>query len=631
MEDVANRVIDQSSYMMTARSNQFINSFTQQINDYSMESNDNLNENYTIDVNGTTNKDNGSGEWMYGQIFQFMFMMLSMLFSTLIATMISTLIPALMRTSRNFTSKINRFTHWIGCTKPLYEVLLTSTISMSDYGKESVTITPQKIAVLHYLRKHQNEYKELYKLREKDNGKYTYDFEVEERNWNNNSYYEINQDRPVIIYKNGRNYIKIICQNDFIENEQNEKRRRNSTISTQQYNLYIRCNYGLQPIHDFMNKCTKELEEDKNKDARRYMFTYLGLNSQKKPMYEKHEFRPYAHFNGLVGKIPKYVKRDFAFFESDEGEAWYKKRNLPYQLTHCYYGDPGTGKSVIACAVANEHNLHIVRIRLSDIKDNQEFVKVLRNTKYDGHTLEYRDVLYMFDEFDTELEKLTKNSTQDLDSTKILKRHKSYSNSSKNDSSCDDEDDCDDCDDEDDEDDCDKDNKNVKTKSENDFNNLIEDMKDADDNEFDRESLIKKLTKMKTYMFKTHHDSNLSIGVILEELNGINQMYGRKMIIITNKIEMLSSIHKGAFVRPGRIDRMCELVRMTRQDIIDMIHLFYDDTMDEKYTVVHYLDNLNPTELRMLRDDLYTPAFITNICKISRTIDDFFVNLRKYR
>ena len=62
-----------------------------------------------------------------------------------------------------------------------------------------------------------------------------------------------------------------------------------------------------------------------------------------------------------------------------------------------------------------------------------------------------------------------------------------------------------------------------------------------------------------------------------------------------------------------------------------MLHLFYDDTMDEKYTVGNYLDNVNSKDLCMLRDGLYTPAFITNICKISRNIDDFFVNLRKYR
>ena len=67
----------------------------------------------------------------------------------------------------------------------------------------------------------------------------------------------------------------------------------------------------------------------------------------------------------------------------------------------------------------------------------------------------------------------------------------------------------------------------------------------------------------------TNNDSELSIGVILEELNGINQMSGRKMIIITNKI--LKIIHEGAFVRPGRIDKLCELKNMTHSEIRELL------------------------------------------------------------
>ena len=39
------------------------------------------------------------------------------------------------------------------------------------------------------------------------------------------------------------------------------------------------------------------------------------------------------------------------------------------------------------------------------------------------------------------------------------------------------------------------------------------------------------------------------------------------MIIITNKIDVLEIIHKGAFVRPGRIDKLCELKNMTHSEI----------------------------------------------------------------
>ena len=152
--------------------------------------------------------------------------------------------------------------------------------------------------------------------------------------------------------------------------------------------------------------------------------------------------------------------------------------------------------------------------------------------------------------------------------------------------------------------------------------NIIEDMEDMDD-DFDKNSLIEKLKKLQNKNTPTVSSSNLSIGVILEELNGINQMFGRKMIIITNKIEVLKTIHKGAFVRPGRIDRMCELQKMTRQDTIDLLHIFYKNDRNK-------IENMKRSQTKLIKDNVYTPAFITNICKISRSLDDFFVNLRKY-
>ena len=470
-------------------------------------------------------------------------------------------------------------------------------------------------------------------MKEKDNGKLRYDDETGNDEWTSDQFYEINQNNPIIISKQNNKYIKIMCDNNTYEQE---GKNNSSNTSTKQINtLSILCNYGLKPIYTFINKCTKEWEEDKKKDKRRYMYTYLGLNNQKKPIYEQHEFIPYAHFDGLVGQTAKDVREDFRFFTSEEGESWHKQRNLPYQLTHCYYGDPGTGKSIIACAVAQKHNLHIVRIRLSDIKDNQEFVKVIRNKRYSENTLEYKDILYLFDEFDTELEKLAKNSSTDTDKEirDAKKRQKSIkatiqaqSNNIKNnihnnnignnyyDSNLDSGDD-NDIDDDDDDDGDDK-------VGDDDLKNLIEDIKDSDD--VDKSNLLKQLAKVQTCLYKKSDStaSNLSIGVILEELNGINQMYGRKMIIITNKIDVLKTIHKGAFVRPGRIDRMCELKRMTRKDVRDLLNIYYPEKQNQLMVTSKLMKSIS--------NYVYTPAYITNICKISKTPRNFIENLNIY-
>ena len=48
------------------------------------------------------------------------------------------------------------------------------------------------------------------------------------------------------------------------------------------------------------------------------MFTYLGLNAQKKPIYEQHVFKPYASFDGLVGDTPREIRKEFNFISLEK-------------------------------------------------------------------------------------------------------------------------------------------------------------------------------------------------------------------------------------------------------------------------------------------------------------------------
>jgi hypothetical protein len=577
MEDITNRLITQSTYMMNAQTHQFVNS------DMS-----------DVDSNSTGDEDESSS---FGYLTKFLFMTSSVILSTLIAAMFSLLIPNLTRYSRNLSFNIKSFTDRIGLTTPLSEILLESITCLSTYGPESITITQQKLAVLHYLKKNMPKYKDLFKLKEKDNTSYDYDEDAGEGIRKSSSFYEINQSKPIYIYKKGTYFLRIRCCDDVYDREQNnnstnQKRERVSKMQ-------IQSNNGLNPIHEFIENCVKVYEEDKKKDKTRYMFTYLGLNTQKKPIYEQNVFKPYASFDGLVGDIPREIRKEFKFFSSKEGEEWFKCRNLPYQLTHCYYGAPGTGKSIIACAVAQEHNLHIVRIRLSDIKDNQEFVKVLRNTEYNGNKLEYKDILYLFDEFDTQLEKIAEK-TDDMDVSEFFKKKKKPTKKTK-------------------------DNTAEICELDDDLCDLFDEL-DDDLNEQAKKAISKHIKAMKSSV-STSSNSELSIGVILEELNGINQMYGRKMIMITNKIDILKTIHKGAFVRPGRIDRMCELKNMTQSEIRELLDIMYNRMeMGMENSVAGKSDE----KIMEIEEYKYSPAYMVNICKISNTLREFFINLEKY-
>jgi hypothetical protein len=547
------------------------------------------------DTNSNSTDDN-NGSNSFGYISKFLFMTTSIILSTLIGAMFSLLIPTLTRYSRNLSFNIKSFTDRIGLTTPLSEFLLESVTCLSNYGPESITISQKKLAILHYLKKNMLNFKDLYKLKEKNSSRYDYNEETGEDICKSNSFYEINQTRPITIFRKGKHFLRIKCYDDIYDREQ--QRNSSNQIRDRVSKMYVQSNNGLKLINDFVDKCVKEHIEDKKKDQTRYMYTYLGLNAQKKPVYEQHIFDPYASFDGLVGDTPREIRKEFRFFSSEKGKDWFKRRNLPYHLTHCYYGKPGTGKSIIACAVAQEHNLHIVRIRLSDIKDNQEFVKVLRNTEYNGNKLEYKDVLYLFDEFDTQLEKIAEK-TNDISVSEFFKKNKKTEK---------------------------------KKQKHKDSNGLLEvddslcDLFDELDDELgdqSKEAITKRIKEIKSSV--STNNSDLSIGVILEELNGINQMSGRKMIIITNKIDVLKIIHEGAFVRPGRIDKLCELKNMTRSEIRELLDIMYGDP-DAEYRVAGKIDD----QIMELEEYKYSPATIVNICKISKTLREFFVNLKKY-
>ena len=147
---------------------------------------------------------------------------------------------------------------------------------------------------------------------------------------------------------------------------------------------------------------------------------------------------------------------------------------------------------------------------------------------------------------------------------------------------------------------------------------------DENINDEAKNAILKHIKTMKSSVY-TSGSSELSIGVILEELNGINQMYGRKMIMITNKIDVLKTIHKGAFVRPGRIDRMCKLKNMTRSEIQELLDIMYGGS-ELEYKVAGKADE----KLMEMEEYKYSPAHIVNICKISKTLREFFVNMKKY-
>lgn len=490
-------------------------------------------------------------------------MTLSIILSTILGSIITGLLPCITRIAKSFHEyDLQSILVMLRLKKKTYEVMLKSREFNLFNGVQRTEISDEKMAVLNHVRKHSQKYKKLYKVKLSNKTTSFYDYEKNQDIEYKDSIYEIDQYEPIEIFREKDYYINMNCINVTERPNSDSEKGSRDTLNCDINKMYLISNHSLKYIYDFVSMCVKEYEKDKENDKNRYLYTFVGFDKGKEriPIYEEDIFIPYASFDGLVGNHVKEVEKEFDFFQSKKGELWYKKRNLPYHKTHCYYGDPGTGKSILACAIANKYNLHIVRIRLSSIKTNEDFIRIIRNENFNGKKIPYKDILYLFDEFDTEIEKIDKQNKMSekeclpkIDSKKIQ-----------------------------------------GPKKENEV--IIEKIKS---------SLIT-------------NTSTLSFGVMLEELNGINQMYGRKMIIITNHIEKLKNIHKGAFVRPGRIDLMLELKKLSIDDFSKLMNMFYPNT------------RITRRMMSTVEDFKYTPAFVTNICKISKTAEDFFVNLDKY-
>ena len=452
--------------------------------------------------------------------------------------------------------------------KKINTISLVSKKIWTKFGRYKNMISEEKLGVLYYVSKNVNKFKDLYKLTQDCRSCSEFTFCDDEQERPMDTYYTISQKNPVEIFKDKQKYISLELMESISDTAQ-EGSQSNKMERMITDHLVLRSNLSLQEMTTFIDNSKKERLEDLQNDTNRYIYTYLGEDDDKNPIFEKEVFRPYCNFDKLVGSVPKKIEHSFNFFSSDKGKEWYKKRNLPYQMTVLLYGPPGTGKSCIASAVANKFNLHIVRIKLSLIKTNYQFIKAFKNKVFCDTKIDYANILYLFDELDTEQNSILKKRTQS-DTSKKVKFTKEDTQTKEQK----------------------KELINKYSIKEDDLNNLI-------DNLF-------------TGPTRTEHDS-LTLGTILEELNGINQMYGRKMFIISNHPEHLDP----AILRPGRIDLKYKLQHLTQCEMVELIDIFFPNCEYTEY------------EEQTLRAKKITAAKLTNICKISKTKENVMSHIYK--
>ena len=462
-----------------------------------------------------------------------------LLYTTILASTIPIILSQLGHfITFNIHTIIKRIKYYV--RNPNYvEIKLSYTINTTKYGRTSTQITEDVIGLLNYIRIHIYKLEGLYSLSQESCFQR---YNLEDDTTDYLPIYKINQTNKVLLWKESDKKL-FVSTDTTTANDENKPITKVTTITLSSVNM------SLLEINNFIKLCSKEYTNFKIDDKTRYIYTHIGFKEDDTPKFRKEEFVPYSNFDNIYGEYADKIKKRFDFFESKEGIQWYKKRNLPYHMSLLLHGIPGTGKSAIAAAIASRYNLHTVRIKLSGIQTNKQFINVFKCKKLSSGSppYKYKDLLYLFDEIDTE------NNDVLLD----RKFHKTSTKTTTPTSTTDK---------------CDK---------------------------------LKNIT--------TSVNDKLTLGTILEELSGINQMWGRKLIFITNFIERMDK----ALCRAGRMNMIVQLGKMTKGDTIKLLTNFYE------------IEDVCEGDKRYIEDMVYTPAEIVEMCCSSKNIGEFIENLRK--
>jgi hypothetical protein len=246
------------------------------------------------------------------------------------------------------------------------------------------------------------------------------------------------------------------------------------------------------------------------------------------------DFKTNKTFDNLFfdGK-DELIKRLDSFVKRDK----YSILGLPETLGLLFYGEPGTGKTSCIKAIAKYLDKHLIIVPMNQIKTKKRLEELFFSTKY-GIPTDKR--IYVFEEIDC-----------------------------------------------------------------NGWENIVKDRKliNNDTEQNHQETIVEQLTGVLTIGSNKDkkdkdgdNDDKLTLGAILEVIDGLIECPGRVIIMTTNHKEHLDS----ALLRPGRIDMEIQFKRLRHSHIAEIFKTWYGY-------------NINYDDIRKIPDYKYTQAEISQL------------------
>lgn len=271
-------------------------------------------------------------------------------------------------------------------------------------------------------------------------------------------------------------------------------------------------------------------EEQSTKMDKLKIFTLTDFDKELSSgiKYSELEFKTTKSFDNMFFEEKEMLKNKVDMFEYKNVDR-YERLGIPRTLGMMFHGEPGTGKTSAIKALAKYTGRHIVIVPVKKINTADQLQKVFLNERINGVKIPMSKRLYVFEEIDC-------SQWKSIVTARQYQHHKEP--------------------------------EALDNKQANKIDELAELMMVAMDPNASEPLKCKKDTQF-----------DLTLGDILELLDGMVEMPNRMIIMTTNHPEHLDP----ALLRPGRIDLLIRFKKLTRQNILDMYKLWFDTEVPIQY------------------------------------------------
>ena len=309
-------------------------------------------------------------------------------------------------------------------------------------------------------------------------------------------------------------------------------------------------------LKTFLNDIEKDYENHLNMlmNDNQFCLMYMKTDESGKLLFNTSVFSSTKTFDNLVSIQKDSLIKRIDFFLNNKD--YYTRMGIPYTLGLFLYGAAGCGKTSTIKALANYTDRHIIIIPMTKITTFQSLRQIILDEEIDGFKIPNDKRLYVFEEIDCNgMENVI--ARRDLE-TKPISHSDSYENS--------------------------------------DMHKLI--------TAIGGQQLPENKKK------KNAEDDKVTLGALLELLDGINEASGRILIMTSNRNP---SLFDEALMRPGRIDMLIEFKPCTKEEVGKMYYLWF-------------MEEIPPEVLDNVQEHVFSPAelgeiFIRNKDNPQRILD----------